>query len=277
MIGAIIGDIIGSTYENNNVKTKDFDLFPVGSHPTDDSMMTIAIADAILDCYDEENDIFDYDRMGEVAVEKMVYLGRLTFDAGYGPMFLRWIFSEDHKPYNSYGNGSAMRISAVGDIAKSLEEAKKLSKCVTEVTHDHPDGLKGAEALATVIFLLREGKSKEEIKKYVEDNYYSLDFTLDDIRDDYYAQPFNMTCEGTIPQAIVAFLESESFEDAIRNAISIGGDSDTLAAMAGSMAEAYYEDIPDWMIEVTYYLMSGYAIDVLESVYNIKDSRKRDE
>ena len=231
MLGVIIGDIAGSRFEFNNHRSKDFDLFAKGCFITDDSIMTLAIAKAILECRG------DWKQLGENAVKQMQTIGRRYPDCGYGGMFGKWVFSGKPKPYNSYGNGAAMRVSPCGFIAQTEDEAKLLSKKVTEVTHNHPEGLKGAEAAAIAVFLARNGTAKDEIKERIEKDYYKLDFTLDSIRDCY---KFNETCQGTVPQAITAFLESTSFEDTIRNAISIGGDSDTLAAIAGSIAEACY-------------------------------------
>ena len=167
----------------------------------------------------------------------MVEIGREYPDCGFGGHFNSWIMSDNHEPYNSFGNGSAMRVSACGFVGESLEEVKLLSKIVTEVSHNHPEGLKGAEATAVAIYLARTGKSIEEIKKYITDNYYDINFTLDEIRDSY---RFNETCQETVPQALEAFFESESYEDAIRNAISVGGDSDTLACITGGVAAAYF-------------------------------------
>jgi type I restriction enzyme M protein len=231
MIGAIIGDIVGSVYEFKNVKRKEFLWFAPGSHATDDTVMTIAIAKALLDSKE------DYSDLSEKAIYWMRYFGRKNPNAGYGGMFLDWLHSEENMPYNSYGNGAAMRISAVGWFGKTLQQVKELSKKVTEVTHNHIEGIKGAEAVAVCIFLSREGKSKGEIKSYIEKEYYNLSFKLDEIRKDY---SFDETCQGSVPQAIRAFLESKNFIDAIQNAISIGGDSDTIAAITGSIAEAYY-------------------------------------
>ncbi len=235
MLGAIIGDISGSRFERYNHKSKDFELFVPHCRPTDDSIMTLAVAKAILLCGG------DYSALGENAVKTMQGLGRKYPFAGYGGRFIHWIFSQEPQPYNSFGNGAAMRVSPCGYAAKSLEEAKELSLRVTEVTHNHPEGLKGAEATAVAIFLAREKKSIEQIRDFINDNYYPMNFTLDEIRQDY---KFDVTCQGSVPQAIKAFIESTSFEDAIRNAVSIGGDSDTIAAVTGSIAAAYY-GIPD--------------------------------
>lgn len=231
MLGAVIGDIVGSRFEWNNIKTKEFKLFTNACTVTDDSIMTLAVAKALLSCEG------DYSQLGEKAVYWMRKIGQSYPYCGYGGRFYQWMYSRNPKPYYSFGNGAAMRISACGFMANSIEQAKIFSKAVTEVTHNHPEGLKGAEATAIAIYLARNGKSKKEIRDYIVNEYYPLDFTLDSIRDSY---EFNETCQQTVPQAIEAFLESNSFEDAIRNAISIGGDSDTLAAITGGIAEAYY-------------------------------------
>jgi ADP-ribosylglycohydrolase len=231
MLGAIIGDIAGSRFEFNNHRSKEFDLFTEDCSVTDDSIMTLAIAKAILACNG------DWNKLADNAVKYMREIGRKYPDCGFGGMFREWVFSDDPKPYSSYGNGAAMRVSPCGFIAKTEEEAKLLSQKVTGVTHNHPEGLKGAEAVSVVIFMARNGATKSEIKERIEKDYYTLDFTIDSIRESY---EFNETCQGTVPQAIQAFLESISFEDTIFNAISLGGDSDTLAAIAGSIADAYY-------------------------------------
>jgi ADP-ribosylglycohydrolase len=231
MLGAIIGDIAGSRFEFDNYRSKDFDLFAEGCFVTDDSIMTLAVAKAVL----ASNG--DWNQLGEHAVSSMQEIGRKYPDCGFGGMFRQWIFSDDPRPYNSFGNGAAMRVSPCGFIAQTEEEAKLLSRKVTEVTHNHQEGLKGAEAVSIALFLARNGATKSEIRERVEKDYYSLGFTLDSIRESY---EFNETCQETVPQAIQAFIESISFEDAIRCAVSIGGDSDTLAAITGSIAEAYY-------------------------------------
>lgn len=236
MIGAIIGDIVGSRFEWHNYRAKDFEFFHSTCKFTDDSVMTLAVAKAILESQEE-----DYEDLEEKVVADMQQLGRAYPHRGYGGFFYQWLYLEYPMPYNSFGNGAAMRVSPCGFMAKSLDEAKLLSKKVTSVTHNHPEGIKGAEATAVAIFLARSGKNLEEIKQYINDNYYPMDFTLDEIREDYV---FNETCQGTVPQALMAFFESKDYEDAIRNAISIGGDSDTIAAITGGIAEAYY-GIPD--------------------------------
>jgi len=229
MIGAIIGDIVGSRFEFNNLKSKDFELFTPSNEITDDSIMTIAMAKALL----EANK--DYTDLDEQAVKWMQTIGR-AHPSSYGARFWQWLLSAEPEPYNSWGNGAAMRISAVAYMAKSIEEVQYLSGKVTKVTHNHSEGLKGAEAAAVAIFMAIHGFDKEEIRAIMEE-YYFIGFTLDSIRDSY---EYHISCQGTVPPAIVAFLEADSFEDAIRNAISIGGDSDTLAAITGAIAEAYF-------------------------------------
>lgn len=231
MLGAIIGDIVGSRFEWNNNRSKQFDLLTYKCSVTDDSIMSLAIAKALLESKS------DYSDLSENAVKFMQGIGRHYPNCGYGGRFREWIHSDNPKPYGSYGNGSAMRVSACGFVANSLQEVKQLSKAVTEVTHNHPEGLKGAEATAVAIFLARSGKNLLEIRDYITKNYYPLNFTLDGIRESY---EFNESCQDTVPQALEAFFESKNFEDAIRNAISVGGDSDTLAAITGGIAEAYY-------------------------------------
>ncbi len=236
MLGAITGDIIGSIYEFESEKNKDFKLFGEECHLTDDSMMTIAVG-----CACAKADLSDEEDFKSWVIYYMRKIGREFPSAGYGHHFFRWIKSDFMGAYNSCGNGSAMRVSPVAWMAESLEETEKLAKWSAEVTHNHPEGIKGAQAVAAAIYLARAGKSKAEIKTYIEQNYYILDFTLDEIRPTY---EFDVTCQGSVPHAIQCFLESTDFEDAIRNAISLGGDGDTQAAMAGAIAEAYYK-IPD--------------------------------
>ncbi len=229
MIGAIAGDIIGSVYERHRIKTKDFPLFSQGCRFTDDSVLTVALADAILSGR-------NYDKL-------MREYYRRYPRAGYGGMFRQWAQNDDGKPYNSFGNGSAMRISPVGFAFDNLEEVLKKAKLYTEITHNHPEGIKGAQATASAIFLARNGRSKKEIRGYIESNFaYDLSRTLDDIRP-YYR--FDVTCQGSVPEAIIAFLESEDYEDAIRNAVSLGGDSDTQACITGGIAEAFYGSVPE--------------------------------
>jgi ADP-ribosylglycohydrolase len=229
MLGAIAGDIIGSVYEYNPIKVDNFPLFSTGNRFTDDTVLTVALADSILHGTEYVQNLKKY---------YFAYPGR-----GYGGSFFRWAESSDLRPYNSWGNGSAMRVSPVGfaypDLATVLEQAKKSA----EVTHNHPEGIKGAQATAAAIFLARQRKSKAEISQYISDTFgYPLGRTLAEIRPSYV---FDESCQNTVPEAIIAFLESESFEDAIRKAVSLGGDSDTLACITGGIAEAYYGGVPD--------------------------------
>ncbi len=256
MIGAIIGDIVGSIYEFNNIKTKEFELFDVNCRFTDDTVMTIAVGEALTMCDDKE-------KLKEILIKTMHKYGNLYIDVGFGKYFKKWIQNRDTKPYFSYGNGSAMRVSSVGWYAKTLKEAEELAKITAEVTHNHPEGIKGAQAVAGAIFLARTGKCKEEIKKYIE-GYYNLDFTLDNIRCGY---TFKVSCLESVPQAIEAFLESTDFEDAIRNAISIGGDSDTIAAITGSIAQAYYE-IDEDIKETALSFLDNYLLDAYQNIVN---------
>lgn len=227
MIGAIIGDIVGSVYEWDNIKTKGFPLFRQDCFFTDDTVMTLAIAEGLMNGGSADDFV--------VAMKKF---GRLYPDAGYGGRFSGWLGSDNTDPYNSWGNGAAMRVSAASWAFDTLIEVEACAEISAAVTHNHPEGIKGAKATAACIFLARKGKSKSEIKTYIESKYgYNLDCTLDEIRPDY---EFNESCQETVPEAIIAFLESIDFEDAIRNAISLGGDSDTLAAITGSIAEAAY-------------------------------------
>ena len=227
MMGTIVGDIVGSVYEWHNIKTKDFPLFREDCFFTDDTVMTIAVAEALMNGGEREG-----------FINAMKKYGRKYPDAGYGDRFGAWLFSDSRESYHSWGNGSAMRTAAVGWNFDTLEETREMATLVAGVTHDHPEGMKGAESVAAAIFLARTGHDKAEIKAYIECEFaYDLSRTLEKIRPGY---RFNESCQGTVPQAITAFLESSDFEDAIRNAVSLGGDSDTLAAITGSIAEGAY-------------------------------------
>jgi ADP-ribosylglycohydrolase len=228
MIGAIAGDIIGSVYEARPIKTKDFPLFQNRSRFTDDSVLTVAVAKAILEKSGYEETVQD--------------MGRRYPHAGYGGSFMRWLMSEHPRPYNSWGNGAAMRVSPVGfafdDEKIVLAEAEKTA----EITHNHPEGIKGAQATALAVFLARTGTGKNDIRMRISREFgYDLDRTVDDIRPGY---SFDVSCQGTVPEAVVAFLDSDSWEDAVRNAVSLGGDSDTLACITGGIAEAFYGGVP---------------------------------
>lgn len=239
MLGAIIGDYVGSVYEWNNIKTKLFPFFNRKCKLTDDSFMTIAVAHACSN-WDRHHNL---DAFSEDVKLEMLRIGRFYPNKDYGGSFRRWLNSPDPQPYGSYGNGSAMRVSPCGFAARSLEEAKALAKASALPTHNHPEGIRGAQATAAAIYLARTGHKRSEIGDYIREHYYPLDKTLAQIRPDY---TYDVSCQGTVPPAIQAFLESTSFEDAIRNAISLGGDSDTLAAITGGIAEAYY-GVPDRM------------------------------
>lgn len=237
MYGAILGDIIGSPFEfDRGDKTKNFDLFTKGCMFTDDSVMTAAVAEALLDTQTEDR--MDPEQIRTDVVAQMLKWGRKYPNAGYGNRFSLWLMKDDPTPYDSYGNGSAMRVSATGWLYNTLEETRAAAKATSEVTHNHPEGIKGAESTACCIFLARTGADKETIKQYVETEFqYDLDRTLAEIRPTYHHVE---SCQETVPQAIIAFLEAEDFEDAIRNAVSLGGDTDTLAAITGSIAEGYF-------------------------------------
>jgi len=233
MIGAIAGDIIGSCYEGrkHNIKTTRFPLFKDYSHFTDDTVLTVAVADAILH--------------GSPYVEKLKEYYALYPRAGYGGAFKKWARSEYAGPYGSWGNGSAMRVSPVGFALDSLDAVLAEAEASAAVTHDHPEGIKGAQVAAAAIFLAREGKSKLEIRDYIEATFeYDLSEPLDSIRSWYARDYTEISCQGSVPQAVIAFLESEDFEDAIRKAISIGGDSDTIACITGGIAQAFYGGVP---------------------------------
>lgn len=271
MVGAILGDIIGSPYEADNIKTKDFPLFSEDSRPTDDSVMTMAVAKALFCCKAVTG---GWEKLSEYAVRAMQEFGALEPYAGYGGNFSNWLWQKNPQPYNSFGNGAGMRVSPVAFVAQSLDECLSLSDAVTRVSHNHPEGMKGARAVAAATFLARQGKSKEEIKEYTEENFYPLDFTLDQIRDEYL---FHVDCMNSVPQAIEAFLEGEDFEDCIRNAVSIGGDSDTIGSMCGAIAEAYYGLDESWIdkareycrpkmfcyVEALEIICNGYAPDFI--------------
>ena len=232
MFGAIIGDIIGSRFEFDNCKSKEFELFTNTCDYTDDTVMTLAVAKALL-LYET---ITDMDAFKRELVRVMHEVGMPHPHCGYGGRFCTWMMKNDTEPYGSFGNGSAMRVSPVAWFAGSLDECEKIAAATAEVTHNHPEGIKGAVVVAGAIYLARTGHSMAEIREYTE-RLYPIDFTLDEIRPDY---DFVETCQGSVPQALEAFFESTGFEDAIRNAVSIGGDSDTIADMAGAIAEAYY-------------------------------------
>ena len=256
MYGALLGDIIGSPYEfDMGDKTKDFPLFSRRSIYTDDSVMTIAVADALMAAGKDPESTKD------LLVYSMRRWGRKEPDAGYGGMFYRWLHAEVPEPYGSYGNGSAMRVSAAGWLYDTLEETRAAARLTAEVTHNHPEGIKGAECVATLIFLARTGKTKAEIRETAETVFgYDLSRTCDEIRPAYRHVE---SCQETVPEAITAFLEGEGFEDVIRTAVSLGGDCDTLTCIAGSIAEAFY-GVPEELKAECRQRISPEMLEVLE-------------
>ncbi|MBQ8791768.1 MAG: ADP-ribosylglycohydrolase family protein [Ruminiclostridium sp.] len=255
MIGAITGDVAGSRFEFRNYRAKDFEIFSKNCFFTDDSVMTLAVAKALTLC--ENTD--DTEGFKQVLISTMHEVGRKYPNSGYGNRFYNWVMQKRTEPYNSYGNGSAMRVSPVGWYASSLEECERLAAATAEVTHNHPEGIKGAVSVAGAIFLARTGHSMDEIKSYVS-RYYTINFTIDEIRDSY---RFNESCQGTVPQAFQAFFEATDFEDAIRTAVSVGGDSDTLAAITGSVAEAFY-GIDDDMKKAALSYLDDYLLKIAQ-------------
>ena len=237
MLGALVGDIVGSVYEFGNMKRTDFNLFQEGRHFTDDSVMTLAVAKWLVE-----------DKLHTLSylVNCMQELGNRYPNAGYGGRFFSWLWEGNPQPYYSWGNGAGMRVSPVGLYAKTLDEALTLAALTASVSHNHPEGVKGAQAIATSVFLAKEGCSKAQIKKYVEESFgYNLNRTIAEIRPSY---KFEVSCQGSVPEAIIAFLEGNSFEESIRLAVSLGGDSDTIGCMTGAIAACMYP-IPDWIAE----------------------------
>ncbi len=236
MLGAMIGDIVGSPYEQQerNIKIKEFPLFSIYSRITDDSVLTCAVAAAFMEYLRFPKS----SNLQRLLVQNLKDFGNSHTSVPYGKHFRQWMEDfHDCEPYNSFSDGSAMRVSPVAWLFDTLEKEEAMAKVSAEVTHKHPEGIKGAQAIAAAVFLARNGKNKDCIRDYIQSRYYEIDFTLDEIRPEYYG---SLECAETVPQAIVSFLEADSFEDALRNAVSLGGDSDTLAAMAGSIAEAYF-------------------------------------
>lgn len=244
MYGAVLGDIIGSPYEfDRGDKTKDFPFFDRGCRFTDDSVMTIAVAEALMRA-NGLGVINDEMKTKDMIIDSMHKWGHRYPDAGYGGTFYHWLADSDREPYNSWGNGSAMRVSSAGWLFEDIDTTRRIARWSAEVTHNHPEGIKGAESVASAIYMSRKGSSKEEIREYIVNEFgYDLDRTCDEIRPNY---RFDVSCQGSVPEAIIAFLEGEDFEDVIRNAVSLGGDTDTIGAIAGSMAEAFY-GVPDYL------------------------------
>jgi ADP-ribosylglycohydrolase len=228
MLGAIVGDVIGSVHERSHTKTTDFPLFVPDCRFTDDTVLTIAVAECLLHGGDYVDAFHDYFHAYP--------------NAGFGGTFWRWAYSRFREPYQSFGNGSAMRVSPVAYVATTIDEVLAEAERSAAVTHDHPQGIRGAQATAAAVFLARTGATKEQIREYIETQFdYFLDETLDDIRPTY---TFDVSCQGSVPQSIIAFLESTSYEDAVRKAISLGGDADTMACIAGAIAEPFYGGVP---------------------------------
>ena len=264
MIGAILGDMIGSPYEfDRSPKTKEFPLFSKYSQFTDDSVMTVAVADALLSAMGKTDD-----EIKAALVESMQKWGQKYPDAGYGGMFYRWLRSKQPEPYGSYGNGSAMRVSAAGWLYDTMEETRHIARLTAEVTHNHPEGIKGAEATASAIFMARKGSNKEDIRAYIIQEFgYDLSRTCDQIRPTYHHVE---SCQQTVPEAITAFLEGTNFEDVIRTAVSLGGDCDTLTCIACGIAEAFYDVPKEMLLECKKRLPD----DMLEVITRFMDCRK---
>ena len=254
LLGAICGDVVGSAREWRRIKKLDFELLPNRARFTDDTVMTCAVAEWLMN-------------PNTGLIETMQRWGLKYIKSGYGRMFLQWITSDDPKPYNSFGNGSAMRVSPVGWVADTVEETMELAKATAMVSHNHPEGVKGAQSVAAAIFLARTGHTKEEIKEFIEREFPSYDLcrSLDEIRPKY---RFDSTCQGSVPESIIAFLESTDYESAIRNAISLGGDADTMGAISGSIAAAFYKEIPD---EIATGCMNRLTPDILKCVDNFSE------
>ena len=258
MYGAILGDMIGSPYEfDKGNKSKDFEMFEGDAGFTDDTVMTIAVAEALTATLGEDDDFIK-----DSIVYSMKRWGKKYPDAGYGLRFIDWLASTDPKPYDSYGNGSAMRVSSAGWLYDTLEETLHAAKLTSEVTHNHPEGIKGAQATAAAIFMARTGSSKEDIKSFIVSEFgYDLSRTCDEIRPAY---KHVESCQETVPEAITAFLEGESFEDVIRTAVSLGGDCDTLTCIAGSIAEAFY-GVPEDLLDECILRVPAEMYEVIQS------------
>lgn len=268
MYGAILGDMIGSPYEfDRGQKTKDFPFSMAESAYTDDSVMTIAVAEALMDSGSQPEE-----KVKENLVRSMRSWGRRYMYAGYGVRFYAWLNSEHPVPYGSYGNGSAMRVSSAGWMYDTLEYTRTVARWTAEVTHNHPEGIRGAEAAASAIFMARTGSSREEIREMVIRDYgYDLSRTCDQIRPGYHHVE---TCQKTVPEAITAFLEGRDFEDVIRTAVSLGGDCDTLTCIAGGIAEAYY-GVPDALKQECRARLSEDMLEVLERFDQVRKARTR--
>lgn len=268
MLGAIIGDIVGSPYEFDNIKTDDFPLFGDKNRFTDDTVMTAAVFMGILNGLKEER------KTAKTIESYMALYGNYYPDAGYGKRFSEWLNDRFRKPYESYGNGSAMRVSSVAWAFESIEAVEKFAEVSAAVTHNHPEGIKGAKAVAAAIFFARKGKDREFIKNYITVKYgYDLNHTIDEIRPNY---TYDVSCRGSVPVAIIAALEAESFEDALRKAVSVGGDSDTIAAMAASVAEGFF-GVPEDIKEKALTYFDDRLKDCLDKFDKMVEKNKEDE
>lgn len=253
MIGAIAGDIIGSVYEFEGTKDYDFQLFQEGSTYTDDSILTVAVADCLL-------------HKKEYGITLKEYGNKYPY-GGYGGRFREWLNSRETQPYGSYGNGSAMRVSPIGFAFSSLEQVLEEAKRSAECTHNHPEGIKGAQSVAAAIYLARTGQSKDEIKAYIQKAFdYDLDHSISEIRPNAL---FDETCQISVPEAIMAFLDSTGYEDAVRKAVSLGADADTQACIAGGIAQAFYKKIPDFMVAKTREILDPKLLEIVDE-FNLK-------
>lgn len=258
-----MGDIIGSPFEQGGMKRKNFRLFSPGCTYTDDSVMTLAVAEALLTAGQDASG----EKISQETAASMRSWGRAYPHAGYGSGFRRWLMSADPKPYGSYGNGSAMRVSAAGWLYDSLPQTVMAAGATAAVTHNHPEGIKGAQATAAAIYLARTGSSKKRIRQYIEETfYYNLHRTVDEIRPGYHFEP---SCQKTVPQAVIAFLDAKDFEDTVRNAVSLGGDSDTLGAIAGSIAEAYF-GVPEYLKRECMNRITGKMREIVEDFGRVR-------
>lgn len=265
MIGAVIGDVVGSKYEFDNIKTKDFEFLASDCYFTDDTVLTMAVCEVLLEVSKDMTD----DEIRSMMTRSIRKWGRKYPDESYGIRFGRWLMADDEKPYGSFGNGSAMRVSSAGWLFDDMETTRRMARLSAEVTHSHPLGVKGAEAVAAAVFMARNGASKKDIWFYMEDEFdYDVHFCCDEIRETY---SFDETCEGTVPEALAAFFDGTDFEDSIRNGVSLGGDTDTLCAITGTISEAYYGVPADYEAEVRYYLT-----DEMNSLYERFKAVKRE-
>ena len=253
MLGAIAGDIIGSVYEGRPLKSKDFPLFSARSRFTDDTVLSVAVAKSLLS--------------GRAYEETVRDLGRAYPGAGYGASFRNWLFADEPKPYKSWGNGSAMRVSPVGFACSSRESVLQEAEKSAAITHNHPEGIKGAQATALAVFLARQGADKDLLKREIEQGFgYELSRSVEEIRPEY---GFDVSCQGSVPEAIIAFLGSVCYEDAVRNAVSLGGDSDTQACIAGGIAEAFYREIPEEILREVKSRLTEELWAIVEEFYRV--------